>query len=137
MAIFTGPITLNEPVVRSGEVEKGPTERFGRKRFYLNSSKEGQEWSTFATDSKNIPKTHELYSEHGVEERGSQQLMYVDIGVRVRAEQPPEVADGLDKLSKKDLLTKAPSLGVVVNDLMTKTEIIDAFRAKKTDTPTT
>lgn len=129
MAIYTNPIELNaQKGITTGDTEK--VGKRGKKRFYLNSTKEGQDWSIFAPDSKSLDRTEEHFVEHGVEQRGDQQLMYVDIGVRDKSPAPPESADGLEKKSLADLRTLAVQVGVTESALMAKPQLIEAIRAK-------
>ena len=130
MAIFSEPIVLNPvPGVKSGVTER--TGKFGKKRFILNSTKEGQDWSVFAPDWRQLDKTMEVYAEHGIEKRGDQELMFVDIGVREKSDPPHVTTDGLEKKSIEDLRTMAPQRGVKESQMMSKPQLIEAIRNAK------
>lgn len=116
MAIFSEPITPlpDEPA-------------YGSKPFILEGEKEGQDWCKFATDWRSLPDTHEVYCEHSIIKRGSQELRQVRIGVRRKLTETPAPDDGLDKMSMADLRTKAPQVGVNAGTL-NKTQLIEAIR---------
>lgn len=98
---------IREPIQKDGD--------YAVMTLIMESSKEAQEWDRAIPPTSDLPATHEHFVENVRDEsRGG--ILTKRIGVRLKANPPAEVSDGLDKLDVKSLEVQAASAGLNVEE---------------------